>query len=383
MKKPLVPQNENVRLKALLDYKILDTPPEISYDDITALASYICEAPIALISLIDSERQWFKSKQGIELAETPRDISFCAHAINEPETFQIKDATQDPRFSDNPLVNAENGLRFYTGAQLITSEGFAIGTLCVADVKTRQLKRSQLRALESLARQVVHLLEMRKLAEANTRNLQDLKESSQLVLNQQQKLIQAAKMSSLGTMAGGIAHEINSPLAAIISKADQILMKESAGLLEKERLKGDVSKIISTARRIEQIVRGLRTFSRDAARDKPIEVSLQSLIEDVSNLCSEKLKSSGIELQIKAIEQQFVTCRPAEIAQALLNLVNNAADAIEKLPHKWILIETLRTEEGLHLMVTDSGKGISPEVATHLMEPFLPPKKLAKGQALG
>ena len=129
MKKPLVPQNENVRLKALLDYKILDTPAEISFDDITALASYICEAPIALISLIDSERQWFKSKQGLGLTETPREISFCAHAINEPETFQVKDASQDSRFSDNPIVTAQNGLRFYTGAQLMTSEGFAIGTL--------------------------------------------------------------------------------------------------------------------------------------------------------------------------------------------------------------------------------------------------------------
>jgi two-component system NtrC family sensor kinase len=383
MKKALKPQNENMRLRALLDYKILDTPPEISFDDITALASYICSTPIAIISLVDSERQWFKSAQGLKFSETSRDVSFCAHAINELETFQVKDATVDLRFADNPFVTSENGLRFYTGAQLFTTDGLVIGTLCVLDSQSRELKKSQLRALEALARQVMQLLEMRKLSEQNFRNFQDLKDSSQLVLEQQQKLIQTAKMSSLGTMVSGIAHEINSPLAAIISKADQILLKEKSGHLETERMKDDVSKIISTARRIEQIVRGLRTFSRDATRDKPSEASVHSIVEDVSNLCLEKLKSCGIELKIRNSLESALMCRPSEIAHALLNLVNNSADAIEKLPQKWIQIETLMTNAGLQLVVTDSGHGISPEIAKHLMKAFFTTKELGKGTGLG
>lgn len=153
---------ERERLAALRSYRILDTEPESAFDDLVLLASQVCKTPIALITLIDAERQWFKARIGVSARETSRDVAFCAHAIGQSELFVVRDAREDARFRDNPFVVAEPGIRFYTGAPLITAEGHALGTLCVIDRKPRTLDAAQLEALEALRRQVVAQLELRR-----------------------------------------------------------------------------------------------------------------------------------------------------------------------------------------------------------------------------
>lgn len=160
-----LPKDEPARLEALRRYAILDTGAEQAYDDLTRLAAYIADAPIALISLIDEHRQWFKSKVGLDVAETPRDQAFCAHAILKPEeTLVVPDATRDRRFADNPLVTAGPGIRFYMGTPLLTPEKQPLGTLCVIDNQPRQMEPERVAALEMLSRQVVAQLELRRIA---------------------------------------------------------------------------------------------------------------------------------------------------------------------------------------------------------------------------
>jgi GAF domain-containing protein len=157
-----IPKNEAQRIKVLWQYDILDTVPEEVFDDLTELAARICEAPIALITLVDEDRQWFKSKVGVTINETSRDISFCGHAIEQSDLFIVPDATLDQRFAENPLVTSDPKIRFYAGAPLITPDGHALGTLCVIDKVPRELRPDQKQALRVLARHVMTQLELRR-----------------------------------------------------------------------------------------------------------------------------------------------------------------------------------------------------------------------------
>ena len=170
MTTPKPTRNEAARVEALHKYAILDTEPEQAFDDLVLLASFICKTPIALISLVDEDRQWFKSKVGVSISETSREIAFCATAIQHPDVFVIPDTLNDERFRNNPLVVSEPNVRFYAGAPLIDEEGHALGTICVIDRIPRDLIPDQRAALKALSRLVLAQLEFR-------RNLMLLKEA--------------------------------------------------------------------------------------------------------------------------------------------------------------------------------------------------------------
>jgi GAF domain-containing protein len=173
--KAVQPANENQRLAALREYQILDSAAENTYDEITRLAAYICGVPMATISFVDASRQWFKSRIGIKDQETSRDVAFCAHTILGLEPLIVRDALQDSRFAHSPLVTEDPGIRFYAGFPLVTGDGLSLGALCAIDRKPHQLDAGQQQAMRALSRQVMALLEMRRVSRRLAEALETVK----------------------------------------------------------------------------------------------------------------------------------------------------------------------------------------------------------------
>lgn len=379
MKKAPIPDNERERLSALLEYKVLDTAPELLYDDLTHLASSICQTPIALVSLIDSERQWFKSHHGLDATETPRDISFCGHAIHGREVFVVEDSFKDLRFADNPLVTGAPVVRFYAGAPLINPNGLVLGTLCVIDHNPRTLSSDQLKSLESLSRQVVTQLELRKSNLLLRSRFEELQSATKRLAESQALLIQSAKMASLGEMSAGIAHEINNPLAIISG---------SVGLLSKfadnpEKLTSKIETIRKSCERIARIVKGLKKFSRsDNGTNFQIH-EISQIVKEAMILTEAKSKRHSTSISLQCETKAHVWCEEVEIEQVLVNLINNAIDAVENNHEKWVSVSLFDDPDEVVIRVTDSGLGIPENIRDKLFDPFFTTKAVGSGTGLG
>ncbi|MBD2579574.1 GAF domain-containing sensor histidine kinase [Oscillatoria sp. FACHB-1406] len=403
MKTPPIPENELERLQALNRYRVLDTEFEEAFDDLTQLAAYICGTPIALVSLVDRHRQWFKSNLGLEAAETPRDIAFCAHAIAQPdELFVVPNALEDERFADNPLVTADPNIRFYAGTPLVTPEGYAIGTLCAIDRCPRQLSPEQLDALRVLGRQAIAQLELRL-------KLRDLQET-------QAQLIKSEKMSALGQFVAGFACEINNPVNFIHANLQHLdrytrellclinqyqlyypnpplALQERLEEIDLDFLTRDLEKLIKSARkgstRIKDIVLSLRNISHyDEAGLKPVDI--HEGIESALTILQHRLQATA-ERPAIAIARDYeslplVQCYPILLNQALLNILSNAIDAIEADPSSRNTIK-IRTEmigdRGIAIRIADSGIGIPEAVQPKIFDPFFTTKPTGQGQGIG
>ncbi len=214
-------------------------------------------------------------------------------------------------------------------------------------------------------------------------DITEQKRTDDLVREQQAKVILNSKMASLGEMAAGIAHEINNPLQVISGKANLLQRACDRGLMDAEQFKTSLQKIESTANRIAKIVKGLRTFSRDADADPMQLTSVKQIVEEVFDLSKERLRNNDIEIRLEVEDEIEIECRATQIEQVILNLVNNAYDAVLHYTDRWIEVRTKKTEDRVQISVTDSGRGINAEIVDKMMQPFFTTKEIGKGTGLG
>ena len=336
MQIPKLPANEQQRLLAVSEYHLIDTLPETDYDNITKLVSTICNVPITLITLLDQNRNFFKSNHGVSFRESPRDISFCGHAIlSEDPIFIIEDARIDDRFKSNPLV-LQAGAVFYAGVTLVNPDGYALGALCIFDHQPRVLTEAQKEALIILGKQVVNLMELRR---------QNLK-----LETAQQQLLQHNQ--ELRKFASHVSHDLKSPLANIISLSN-FLKEDLAGTITASSAEY-LGYIEESAFILKDYIDGiLKHYQADELLNNQKETI------KLSDLCGEiqKLLLSKNDILLCKSDAEIVNINRAAITQILLNLVDNALKYNTATQRK-VSIEYVDEPTHHKFIVVDNGIGI-------------------------
>lgn len=318
------PANESQRLAILHAYRLLDTDAEAAFDDLTALASHLCGTPISLVSLVDHDRQWFKSRHGLDAPQTPRDVAFCAHAILDSQPLVVRDARDDPRFMDNPLVTSAPDLRFYAGIPLASTEGANLGTLCVIDHVPRDLTDAQLDALDRLARQVVSLMELRRAVHLLDRRNADLDAFARIA-----------------------SHDLKAPIRRILQLKNWVV--EDLGPAA-EAVQEPLDLIDGQARSMTKLVEDLLHYVRAGGAATSDDVDLAALVQQVS-----------VELGVTVFAENLPVVYGPTVAlrEILHNLIVNAVEhagdrAVE------IHIRAKTEPAALRIEVADNGPGVPP-----------------------
>ncbi|MEP6390343.1 MAG: ATP-binding protein [Halioglobus sp.] len=346
MNRPALPISEHSRLEALKKYKVLDTLPEDIYDDLVFIASHIFSVPIALVSFVDDDRQWFKSKIGLDVMETPREISFCGHAILQDDLFIVEDTLIDERFQDNPLVTRDPNIRFYAGAPIKTKSGENMGTICIIDRVPRKLTAAEKKCLLGLSRQVMSHMELR-LAK------------HEAVSSNQAKSLFLANMS----------HEIRTPMNAISSCTDLLLDSvEDPNQLQLLNLMRDAGSSLMS------LINDVLDFTK--IEFESVEIyedifNLHSLANDVVDILRARAKNSEsvINIEIDSSVPEWIVSDAKRLRQILFNLIGNAIKFCSHSVNVSLSVD--RTgHEALHCKVEDDGEGISLEDQERIFDRF-------------
>lgn len=349
----LDPAREARRLDALHDYAILDTPREAVFEDITRIASLVCGTPIAVVNLIDADRQWFKAEVGLGVRETPLATSICAHAILEHDLLVVPDTTRDPRFAENPLVTGDPRLRFYAGALLKTTDGLPLGTVCVLDTTPRELSAAQTEILQRLARQVMAQLELRRMVATSDR--------------------ERARMSGLIAAAG---HDVKSPLRAALYAVDR------AASASADDLPARLADAKGSLRQIDLQFTQLATVAALTAgvRHGEASTALSHVFGSMAAAWGSIASRKGLTFDVGPTDLHVVGQMP--VVETLLgNLVSNAIKYTPRGGH--VSVRAAVEGDRVRVTVEDTGLGIADEQIEGLFAPFHQLDPRAEGLGLG
>jgi signal transduction histidine kinase/ActR/RegA family two-component response regulator len=356
--------DEAARLHALYDYDVLDTEAEKIFDDLTQLAAQICNTPITLISLVDPNRQWFKSKVGLDAEETSRDIAFCAHAIHQKEIFEVEDTLLDKRFFDNPLVTSAPNIRFYAGTPLVSASGHAIGTLCVIDDKPNKLTTDQRQALEVLGRSVISQMELRK-------NIKQLKQANE------------HKTEFLSNMS----HELRTPLNAIIGFS-RLILEDIKTHQYPAKFSEYIGHIDYSGRRLLSVVNSVIDLNKIEAGMMQVQVEhtcVREFFKDIEGMLAMTANEKDVAFSVNVSDTlpTYLVIDQAKIGQIITNLVHNAIKFTDS--GKWVKVEFSLNNGNFVITVADQGVGISSTDQTKLFSKFqqVGQAKSAEGSGLG
>jgi signal transduction histidine kinase len=344
---PEFPQNEKERLSAVYKYRLLDTLPESDFDNITSLISTICNVPISLITLLDADRNFLKSHHGIDIQESPRNISFCGHTILQKDIFIVEDAREDIRFKDNPLVTDFKAI-FYAGVPLINKDGIALGTLCVYDHEPRKLTETQKKALITTSKQVI--------------NLFDLRLNNILLSESKQELID--RNNELGKFASHVSHDLKSPLANIMSLTD--FLKEDEGNTFTEESMEYIGFIEESAESLKNYIDGILIHykANELLNADKENVLLNPFFEEIQRihlLDDEQFKVDNY--------QESIYINKAAVTQVLINLVDNALKYNNKVNPK-VVLSFSEDKSYYFFTVKDNGNGIAKEQQEEVFKLF-------------
>lgn len=365
--KPPIPNDEPYRLEALRDLEIMDTQDDPFFERLVLLASQILKTPIALISLVEDDRQWFLAKTGLDVKDTSREVSFCAHAIHSDAPFIVEDATCDDRFSDNPLVTGKPGIRFYAGAPLITPEGYCLGTVCAIDNKARKSDGVDIAALKTLSSIAIEAIKLK----SDIRSLQKISSEPKI------------KESSSLTDVQQFAHELRTPLCAISGFAE-LIENDKDNLLSPEKYRDYAANIRESAQHLFQIsdkIARTEGMLHNAASDLEV-VEVRRLIERVVLSFDGMAKDRKQTIRYHAPDfDVLVMADPTALRQILINLISNAC----KYSQEQALIEiTLRSsQERCTIEISDNGPGIPSDVLSNLGKPFLQSQSNPQDDGIG
>jgi signal transduction histidine kinase len=334
-----LPGNEAQRLSSLRSFNILDTPREAVFEDLTRIAAQICRTPMAIISLVDRTRQWFKAEVGVGVPETSRDVSFCAHAILQNGLFIVPDAARDPRFFDNDLVTGYPHLRFYAGAVLHTIEGHALGTLCVLDRVPRELEDQQRAALEALARQAMGQMELRR------------------------ALMEAEKVSRYRSrLMAVMGHDLKQPVNVV-----HMALSTLASRLQNEEDQEILAFAANAVTRLNSELDALALASRLDQESVRIErFPVQRVLDGALDNWSLRARRKGLKLRVMPCSLD-VESDETMLTTILGNLVGNAIKYTET---GGVLVGCRRRGGGVSIEVWDSGVGIPEAQLERIFQAF-------------